>query len=92
VELIWSDASIADRMSIFAYIADNNETAARKIDTLIFDRANGLLRLPHLGRPGVTEGTRELTIHPNYRLVYEVRSDAIEILNVVHASRNWPRE
>jgi plasmid stabilization system protein ParE len=35
-------------------------------------------------------GTREIVVHPNYIVFYEV-TDAIEVLAVVHARENFPR-
>jgi toxin ParE1/3/4 len=35
-------------------------------------------------------GTRELSVHPNYRLIYELIGDDVHILNVAHARRDWP--
>jgi toxin ParE1/3/4 len=91
VNLVWSEESIADRMSTYEYIAANNVAAAEKLDTSICDRADSLTRMPQLGRPGKLSGTRELTIHPNYRLVYRIDGDAVILLRVIHASRNWPQ-
>jgi toxin ParE1/3/4 len=35
-------------------------------------------------------GTREIVVHPNYIVFYEV-TDAIEVLAVVHATENYPK-
>jgi plasmid stabilization system protein ParE len=35
-------------------------------------------------------GTREAVVHPNYILVYRVTADAVEIVNLVHARREYP--
>lgn len=90
MKLIWSDESVVDREATFEYIAADNVSAADKLDTLFRDRADGLKRSPYLGRPGKLSATRELTVHPNYRLIYRIDGDTIIILGVIHASRNWP--
>lgn len=72
------------------YIAADDPVAALELDELFMERANSLKRLPYIGRPGTLADTRELTVHPNYRLVYEVAEDTVRILNVVHARREWP--
>lgn len=92
MKLIWSDESFADRMAIFDYIAANNIDAARKLNTMICERAESLVNLPFLGRTGKVPGTRELTVHPSYRLVYEIDGETIAILRVIHSSRNWPQD
>lgn len=92
MKLIWSDESFADRMAIFDYIAANNIDAARKLNAMICERAESLVNLPFLGRTGKVPGTRELTVHPSCRLVYEIDGETIAILRVIHASRNWPQD
>ena len=83
---------MTDRLSIFTFIAERNSSAAKALDTVIEARAEQLVSLPRLGRLGKIEGTRELTVHRNYRLIYEIRGMTVIILNIVHASRNWPPE
>ena len=90
MKLIWSDDAIQERNDIFAYISADNLIAALTMDELLSERARNLLEFPHIGRPGMLPDTRELTMHPNYRLVYELVGDDVHILNVVHARRDWP--
>jgi plasmid stabilization system protein ParE len=42
------------------------------------------------GHEGEVLGTRELTPHRNYRLVYEIIGDTVWILVLIHAARQWP--
>ena len=35
-------------------------------------------------------GTREFVVSPRYILVYEVTDEALIVLAVLHASRQWP--
>ncbi len=44
---------------------------------------------PYLFRPGRVPGTREIVVHPNYIVVYQVIVDAIEIVSAVHTARNY---
>jgi addiction module RelE/StbE family toxin len=52
--------------------------------------AEHLLEHPALGRIGRVKGTRELVLHPNYILIYDVAGDSVRVLRVVHAARQWP--
>ena len=90
MRLIWSDDAIQERNGIFAFISADNLVAAVAIDQILSERARNLLEFPNIGRPGILPDTRELTVHPNYRLVYELVGIDVHILNVVHARRNWP--
>lgn len=35
-------------------------------------------------------GMREVVAHPNYIVIYRVAFDLIEVVNVVHARREYP--
>ncbi len=88
--LRWSVDALSDRLAIFDYVSERDFDAACSLDRMLEERASGLTSMPRLGRPGLIEGTRELTVHANYRLVYEVSDAAIMVLNVIHARRDWP--
>jgi toxin ParE1/3/4 len=90
VKLIWSDDAIQERNDILEFISADNPVAALTMDELFSERARNLLDFPDMGRPGMLPETRELTVHPNYRLVYELVGNDVQILNVVHARRDWP--
>lgn len=62
------------------------------MDRLIRTAAQRLINYPYIGRIGLIPGTRELIPHPNYRIVYTVTDDRIDVHMVVHTSRQWPPE
>jgi plasmid stabilization system protein ParE len=49
-----------------------------------------LVEHPFMYRRGSADGTREAVVHPNYLMLYRIASDTIEIVNVVHARRDYP--
>ncbi len=90
MKLLWTGVARADRRAIREFIAADNPRAALKVDELISERASRLPQHPSLGRPGRVAGTRELVIHPNYILIYDVPTECLRILRVLHAAQQWP--
>ena len=89
MKLGWTPEAIADRDAIFDYIEADNPAAAAALDELFSEKAERLTDHPKLGRPGRVEGTRELVVHENYILVYDIVGDLTRILRVLHAARQW---
>lgn len=89
MKLYWTLEAIADRDAIFDYIETDNPAAALALDELFSEKAERLADHPKLGRPGRVDGTRELVVHENYILVYDIAGDLVRILRVLHAARRW---
>ena len=45
--------------------------------------------MPYLFRPGRVPSTRELVVHPNYIVLYQVGSDVIDILRILHSRQQY---
>lgn len=90
MNLIWLPAARRDFESVIQYIADRDANAAQRLKVLIEACAERLPERPFMYRPGRASGTREAVVHPNYILVYRVTADAVEIVNLVHARRQYP--
>lgn len=88
--LFWTPESIQDREDIYDFIEADNPAAALRLDELFSEKALHLVAHPGLGRLGRVVGTRELVVHPNYILVYDVRGERVRVLRVLHAARRWP--
>lgn len=86
----WTPEAEQDRELIWAYVAADNPQAAARMDHRFSQAAARLAEHPRLGRPGLVTGTRELIVHPSYRLVYEIFGDTVWILTLVHTARRWP--
>lgn len=91
MKIIWTPEALQDRTDIWDYIAIDSFKAATQVDELFNEAANSLANFPKLGKPGKIPGTRELIVHDNYRLVYEIDSKAVWVLTIVHTARQWPR-
>jgi len=82
----------ADRNEIFDYIAQDNPQAALNLDEDFEAKATTAAQRPKLYKPGRMRGTREIVVRLNYVMVYRIEDDAIDILRVLHAARQWPPE
>ena len=92
MRLFWSLLASNDRRATFRYIANDRSVAvANKVDAEIKAKAEQLIALPEIGRPGRVEGTRELVITGlPYILAYVVLADRVRILRVLHGAQQWP--
>ncbi len=88
--LIWRQSARQELRAIIDYISDRNEAAADRLQAAIHHCAERLPQFPYMYRTGRVPGTREAVVHPNYVLVYRVTADAIEVLSVTHARREYP--
>jgi addiction module RelE/StbE family toxin len=90
MELCWTPEAIQDRAEIYDYIEADNPSAALALDELFSQKAGHLIDHPDLGRLGRIANTRELVVHPNYILVYDLAGNLVRVLRVLHAARQWP--
>jgi plasmid stabilization system protein ParE len=90
MKLIWTDPSIEDLRSIRDYIARGADYYAANFVEQVILSVERLLRFPKLGRvvpEARDENIREL-VYQNYRIIYRIAGERIEILTVVHGSRD----
>ncbi len=91
MKILWSPEARADLRAIYEYIAADNPRAALAVQQCLKEKIALLSHTPGLGRPGRIEGTRELVIgdYP-YIIPYRYKAGVIEIIRVLHTSRQWP--
>lgn len=92
MKVVWTPEAERDRSDIWDYLYERDEAAAARIDGLFGAAATKLADFPMLGHEGEIAGTRELTPHDSYRLVYELDGDTVWILTLIHSMRQWPPE
>lgn len=90
MKVVWTPQALQDRADIWDYIAAEDPAAAVRMDQLFSDSVADLGDFPLIGHAGEVPGTRELTPHKSYRLVYEIVGDAVWVLVLIHAARQWP--
>ncbi len=91
MRLKWTAPALGDLQALRAYIEQDNPKAARTTVQRIRAAIKPLIKHPGLGRPGRVEGTRELVISGlPYIVAYRVKGQAVTILRVLHAAKQWP--
>jgi plasmid stabilization system protein ParE len=93
MRLKWLPTALRNLDSEASYIAADEPAAARLVVKRVFAAVSLLAEQPGLGRPGRVPGTRELLVpKTRYIVPYRVRGDTVEILRVLHTSRQPPRQ
>jgi toxin ParE1/3/4 len=78
-------------MEQLAYVAQDNPTAAVRLDEEIDRHTDMLSDYPLMGREGRVKGTRELVIgRTPFIAVYRVKQKRIEILRLLLGAQRWP--
>jgi addiction module RelE/StbE family toxin len=91
MKVIWTPRAASDLEGISDFIDERNPDAALRVATKIYSRLMSLGSTPEIGRMGIVPGTREIVFHPwPYIAVYKVSRDAIQIILIRHASRQYP--
>jgi len=86
----------ADIFDIWAYIAENSEAAAERVEQAIYDACAFLAEGPLRGhsRPDLTPRALRfwtLSRYPNYTVVYRPDTAPLQIVAVLHGKRNIRR-
>ena len=87
----WTTPAKHDLKQIHDYIARDSKFYAKKVSLEIVEKSEKLTTFPEIGRivPEIGEPTiREIFIY-SYRLIYEILSDKIAILALIHGKRNF---
>jgi toxin ParE1/3/4 len=90
MKLIWTDPSIEDLRAVRDYIGRDSDYYAADLVEQVALSVEMLLRFPKLGRvvpEAQDENIREL-VHQNYRIIYRIAGERIEILTIVRGSRD----
>ena len=92
MKLRWTSRALLDLQRLANRIeADGKPLAARAFAAELFDAAKLLAEQPLLGRVGRRHDTREWIAHRNHLMVYRVRADEVQILQLWHVARQLLR-
>ena len=89
VRIIWSPDAADDLESICDYIAEDSDYYARVFVNGVIKAIERLMIFPESGRivPEYDQKDIREIIFQNYRIVYRVKSDTIEIVAITHGAR-----
>ena len=87
-EIRWSHEAEQWLREIYDYIAQDNPTAARKVISGIYDKAQLLSDFPEIGYKyrEEPEGEIRILLYGHYRIAYVITDDFIDILGVFHGA------
>ena len=80
--------ALADLAAIRTYIGERNPAAASRVAAQLVAACDRLEHLPERRRPGLVEGTREVTSIWPYVIVYRIMPASVEIIRVWHGAQN----
>ena len=91
---VWSPQSLRDLDAIREYIAKDSEHYADLTIARIFSASERLLRFPQSGRmvPERDEPEIREVIVGNFRVVYRIRGELIEVATVFRGSKEFPQK
>jgi plasmid stabilization system protein ParE len=91
--IIWSPSARGDLRSIVSYIATDNPDAAIKTGQRIIDRSKQIEEFEGSARivPEFRDKSIKELIEGNYRIIFRIQSNQIEVVRVWHAARGRPQ-
>ncbi len=89
MNVVWTDAAIAHLQAIHDYIAQTSPEYARRVIDRLTRRSKQIAAFPFSGRMVPEDELNEVRemIESSYRIIYLVKEDQVEVLAVIHTSR-----
>jgi addiction module RelE/StbE family toxin len=89
MKIVWTDPAIDDLQSIRDYIARDSELYADSFVSTLLTAVERLESFPKIGRVTPEAGNPEIRglLLGSYRIIYRIRQEMIQILTVIHGSR-----
>ncbi len=89
VRIIWSEQAKQDLNEIFAYISRDSSNFATLLVNQIHESVSILIDFPNLGRkvPELRDISIREIIFKNYRIIYQIKQENIEIVTIFHGSK-----
>jgi toxin ParE1/3/4 len=90
----WTDPAIADLTAIRDYIARDSDQYARQFVGRIIEAVEKLPSFPEMGRKVPESRSRDKVreiLFQNYRIIYRIASDRLQIITILHGARDLTR-
>lgn len=81
---------LSDLDDVVLFIAQDNLSAAVRLEDHVHQQANSLADPNFPRRKGRKPGTLELVVHPNYLVVLQQTDTTVTVLNLLHVARQYP--
>jgi plasmid stabilization system protein ParE len=87
--VVWTRQAAEDVEAIKAYVARDSERYASLLGERLVAAVGRLELFPHSGRvvPEVGDESLREVLYGNYRLVYRLHAESVEVITVYHAAR-----
>ena len=91
-KLIWSPRAAADLEETCQYISKDSEHYAKLFASRVVALVETIAQFPMMGRivPEYQQDNLRERIFQDYRIVYRVKPEAVEIVAIVHGARLLP--
>ncbi|WP_019989476.1 type II toxin-antitoxin system mRNA interferase toxin, RelE/StbE family [Rudanella lutea] len=92
-QVIWTEQAYNDLHAIYEFISAESERYATLLTDKLFSRTQSLISFPEMGRmvPEIGKPTVRELIEGNYRIIYEIISEDIILIQTVwHSARPLP--
>ena len=86
----WTEPAIESLRNLHGYIAKDSEVYASNFIQRVVLAVEKLSDFPKLGRvvPEADEERIRELLYQNYRIIYRIKNDFIEILTIIHGRRD----
>ena len=87
----WKNIALEDLDEILDYIKARSPQSAERLYSRIEELLENTSRNPYMfKRSERMQGMREIVVYPSYVVLYQVTATAIEVVDVLHTSRDYP--
>jgi plasmid stabilization system protein ParE len=93
MRVLWTEQALSRLAESEDFVSTDNPATAVKLTSRLVDRGESLARLSHRGRrlPEMPSSPLRELVEGNYRIVYRIKRNTIEILTVFEGHRRLRR-